>query len=83
MIVANNKIVYLDDGGNTVYTLPSTAGNDGDILQIDANSEITFTTGLPYTPAISESWNTSPTTVGAALDELIERLIALEGAGPA
>ena len=65
MGIKNGKVSYLDSNGNVVYNLPTTGTN--------GNMDLT------YTPAQNSDWNTVPTTLGQALDELASRLTTLGG----
>ncbi len=67
MGIKNGKVAYLDDNGNVVYTLPTTATNG----QMDLT--------LTYVPTTESDWDSVPTTVGEALDELASRLRTLGG----
>jgi hypothetical protein len=65
MGIKNGKVSYLDTSGNVVYNLPTT-GTNGNM-------------DLLYTPTTNGDWNTVPTNVAAALDEIAARLTALGG----
>lgn len=65
MGIKDGKVAYLDSNGNVVYNLPTTGTNG----QMD----------LTYTPTTNSDWNSVPTTLGEALDELASRLTALGG----
>lgn len=65
MGIKDGKVAYLDSSGNVVYNLPTTGTN--------GNMDLT------YTPANNSDWNTVPTTLGAALDELASRIKTLGG----
>lgn len=67
MGIKNGKVAYLDSNGNVVYNLPTTGTN--------GNMDLT----LNYTPTTNGDWNTVPTNVAAALDEIAARLTALGG----
>lgn len=65
MGIKDGKVAYLDSNGSVVYNLPTTGTN--------GNMDLT------YTPAQNSDWNTVPTTLGQALDELASRLTTLGG----
>lgn len=67
MGIKNGKVAYLDSNGNVVYNLPTTGTN--------GNMDLT----LNYTPTTNSDWDTVPSTVGEALDELASRLRTLGG----
>ena len=67
MGIKDGKVAYFDDNGNVVYNLPNTATNG----QMDLT--------LAYTPTTNSDWDSVPTTVGEALDELASRLRTLGG----
>ena len=65
MGIKDGKVAYFDSNGSVVYNLPTTGTN--------GNMDLT------YTPAQNSDWNTVPTTLGQALDELASRLTTLGG----
>lgn len=65
MGIKDGKVAYLDSNDNVIYYLPTTGTNN--------NMDLT------YTPATNSDWDSVPTTLGEALDELASRLRTLGG----
>lgn len=44
--VENGKVVYIDDNSTTLYTLPTEAGTENQVIVIDANGNLRFGDGV-------------------------------------
>ena len=76
-INSNTGTVDYYDGATAVYSMPTAAGANGNILTINSNA-MSFSNTLPYVPATGSNWSSPPTQVAPALDELVARINVLE-----
>lgn len=82
MKVENNKVVYLNDSNETIYSLPTSAGNENDVLKLNGSGELIFTAAVSdevtFTATTAGDWTVEPSLVNDALDELAARVKTLE-----